>query len=160
MQNYIGSNYSRYYDYKNKLYNPNFNPYTSSCDEVIMCESYDAYVPCITNILQGTFGCISLKITNGNQFANLENAKINILITNSLGYFVAEINDDNVNIVDGDYAFSLNPEQTYTVPGYLHAQITITTNDNNLCNTYVIGCTIIANIVKDVRNGLCFVENE
>lgn len=153
--------YSKYYNYRNKLYNPNFNPYTSACDDMNVCDEYDAYVPCIINILQGTFGCISLNITYGNKLVNLENAKINIIVTNALGYFVAEINDENATIEDGLYNISLTPEQTYTVPGYLHAQITITTNDDNsLCNTQVIGCTIIANIVKDIRNGLCMGENE
>lgn len=49
----------------------------------------------------------------------------------------------------------LTPEQTYTTTGPLTAQIIVTMDGEGKCNTYVISCIVIANIVASMIGNVC-----
>ena len=199
---------------KNAFYNPNFNPYKVNCEQQV-CDGIDAFVNCITNILQGRWGCIKIQLVDAlGMPLDLSTVKsIEIIVTNSLGYYVGtwgwtknkiqpessqkiEIYQRPVNSseVDDDYwvewgddsgtgsgggtgsesgsesgeditnkgliGIMLSPDQTYIPSGALTAQIVVTTDENGVCNTFVISCLVLANIVQNMAGNICNEEDD
>ncbi|WP_296864508.1 hypothetical protein [uncultured Methanobrevibacter sp.] len=221
---------------KNAFYNPNFNPYKVNCEQQV-CDGIDAFVNCITNILQGRWGCIKIQLVDSLGLPlDISTIKsIEIIVTNSLGYYVGtwgwvkdKMQPENFPKVDiyqrpvksitedddiwveydsndgydkrknsskhrNDYfededlwveykmknasavtkdsdsgsgqgdeitnmgliGITLTPEQTYVPSGALTAQIVVTTDEKGICNTFVINCIVLANIVKNMAGVIC-----
>lgn len=182
---------------KNAFYNPNFNPYKVNCEQQI-CNGFDAFVNCITNILQGRWGCVEIQLVDkfGQPLDLSAVRSIEVILTNSLGYYmgswgwvknhtqpssqnildvyqrpVGNVEDrdiwvewqesgsgsgeDDKTINIGLVGLSIPPSITYTTTGAVTAQVIITTDEDGVCNTYVVPCVVLANIVKNMVNEIC-----
>lgn len=192
---------------KNAFYNPNFNPYKVNCEQQT-CDGFDAFVNCITNILQGRWGCVEIQLVDkfGQPLDLSAVRSIEVILTNSLGYYMGSwgwvknhIQPSSENILDvyqrpignvedrdiwvewqesgsgsdegkdsgsgsgkedkpinvGLIGLSIPPSVTYTTTGAVTAQVIITTDESGVCNTYVVPCIVLANIVKNMVNEIC-----
>lgn len=217
---------------KNAFYNPNFNPYKVNCEQQV-CDGIDAYVSCITDIIQGRWGCIEIQLVDkvGMPLDLSDVKSIEVIVSNSLGYVIdtwgwvkkhtqtsdtnilnihqrpvhypedadlwVEWNETNAKLQkdvefhdDDDYwvewygnngsdsgsdsgsgsgdeiinkgiiSLNMSPLHTYTASGPVTAQLIITTETGGVCNTFVVNCIVIANIVPSAINRICMEDED